>query len=236
MSKRVRRPLTRERVLGAAMKIADREGLQALSMRRLGKELGVEAMSLYHHLPGKDGLLDGLAEALIEEITAEVAARPAKLTVDWKADLRSRCLCARQVVLRHPWTPALFASARAIPMSLYVYVDQIVALLVAAGFSYQIAHRALHAFGSLMFGFAQELFSPPTSGGSLDVAETQAAFERMAEALPNLSAMIAAEVHHAADPTVGWCDTQVEFEFTLDLLLDGLERIKDGDRRRGRRK
>ncbi len=227
MARKIRRPLTRDRLFKAAMKVADREGLPALSMRRLGKELGVEAMSLYHHLPGKDGLLDGLAEALALEITAAVAERPPKLTANWKIDLRSRCLTARQVVLRHPWTPALFASRRSIPAGLYVYVDQIVGLMVAAGFSHQIAHRALHALGSLMFGFAQELFSPPSSGGKLEVAKAESEFAKMAEALPHLGAMIASEFHQTTDPTVGWCDSQTEFEFTLDLLLDGLARVRD---------
>jgi AcrR family transcriptional regulator len=219
-----RQPLTRERVLRIAMEIADRDGLRALSMRRLGTELGVEAMSLYHHLPGKDGVLDALAESLCQEIAAEVAGRPPGSSSHWKSDLRSRCLAARRVVLRHPWTPALFASRQTIPMSLYVYVDQIVALLVAAGFSHRIVHRALHSLGSMLFGFVQELFSPPTSGGNLDVKETQAEFVKMAEALPNIASMIASEVHSATDPTIGWCDSQAEFEFTLDLLLDGLER------------
>jgi AcrR family transcriptional regulator len=211
------------------MKVADREGLQALSMRRLGKELRVEAMSLYHHLPGKDGLLDGLAAALFDEIATAVAARPRELTADWKTDLRSRCLSARQVVLRHPWTPALFASRHSMPADLYIYVDRIVALLVAAGFSYRIAHRALHALGSMMFGFVQELFSPPSSGGRLVTADAETQFASMAAALPHLSAMIISEIHQATDPTIGWCDSQIEFEFTLDLLLDGLERLRTRD-------
>ena len=227
MARTSRRPLTRERVFEAAMKIADSEGLPALSMRRLGKELRVEAMSLYYHLPGKDGLLDGLAEALAAEISAAVAERPRKLTANWKVDLRSRCLAARQVVLRHPWTPSLFASRRSIPAGLFVYVDQIVGRMIAAGFTHRIAHRALHALGSLMFGFAQELFSPPSSGGKLDAAKAQAEFAQMAEALPNIGAMIASELHLSTDPTIGWCDSQTEFEFTLDLLLDGLERVRD---------
>ena len=158
-----RKPLTHTRVLDAAMTLVDREGLQSLSMRRLGKELGVEAMSLYHHLPGKEGLLDGLAEALANEITSAVDERPASCMADWKSDLRSRCLAARTVVMRHPWTPALFAARQSIPPSMYLYVDQVIALFVDNGFSYQTAHRALHALGSLLFGFAQELFSPPTS-------------------------------------------------------------------------
>lgn len=231
-----RRPLTRERVFKAAMKVADREGLAALSMRRLGKEVGVEAMSLYHHLPGKDALLDALAEAVMQEIAAVIADRPPAATSDWKADLRSRCLAARAVVLRHPWTPALFASRSSIPPALYFYVDEIVGLLLRAGFSHQIAHRALHALGSMMFGFVQELFTPPASGGRLDEARQEAEFAALAEKLPNLGAMIASEIHAADDPSLGWCDSQTEFEFTLDLLLDGLERLLPaGKRARGAR-
>jgi AcrR family transcriptional regulator len=213
-------------VLAAAMAIADEEGLGAISMRRLGRELGVEAMSLYYHLPGKDGLLDGLAEALIQEIEAAVASRPPESVADWKSDLRSRCLSARRVVLRHRWTPALFASRKSIPPTLYPYVDDVIALFAKAGFSYQVAHRALHALGSMMFGFAQELFSPPSSGGQLDAAKNQAEFAAIAEKLPHLTAMVAAEIHRAGEDSIGWCDSQSEFEFTLDLLIDGLERIR----------
>lgn len=220
--------LTRARVLEAAMDLADRDGLAGLSMRRLARDLGVEAMSLYHHLPDKEGLLDGLAEALAGEIAAAVAARPAALTKDWKSDLRSRCLAARTVVLRHKWTPALFAARRSIPFAMYQHIDRVVGLMIEAGFSYQIAHRALHALGSLLFGFAQEMFSPPSSGGALDVERTQAEFARMAELLPHISAMVASEIHQLPEPTVGWCDSETEFEFTVDLLLDGLERLRDG--------
>ena len=110
---------------------------------------------------------------------------------------------------------------------MYVYIDSVIARLVEAGFSYQITHRALHALGSLLFGFAQEMFSPPASGGNLDVAEAQADFEQVAAQLPNIAAMVASEIHNLPEPTMGWCDSQTEFEFTLDLLLDGLERMLD---------
>lgn len=229
MAQKYRPPLTRARVLKAAMKLADREGLPALSMRRMGKDLGVEAMSLYHHLPGKEGILDALAESLCAEISAAVADRPAECTRSWKTDLRSRCLAARKVVLRHPWAPALFASRQSIPLSIYLLVDQIVALLLAAGFSHQLAHRALHALGSMMFGFTHELFSPPSSGGSLDVKEAEAAFSQVAQALPHICEMMASEMHATSDAAIGWCDSQAEFEFTLDLMLEGLERLLGQD-------
>jgi hypothetical protein len=127
--------------------------------------------------------------------------------------------------------PALLGTCRTVPPAVYAYYDGIVGTLVRAGFSYRLAHRALHAFGSLPLGFTQEVFSPNSTGGNstggnLDVDTAQADFAAMADALPHLTAMVATEIHEATDPTLGWCDGQVEFEFTLDLLLDGLERLR----------
>ena len=225
MAKTVRKPLSRERALAAAVTLADAEGLKALTMRRLAADLGVEAMSLYYHLPGKGGLLDGLAETVIGEIDAGVAGSPA--SEDWRTALRQRFLAAREVMLRHPWAPGLLSSRRTIPFGVYAYYDAIVATLVGGGFSHRIAHRALHAFGSLALGFAQEVFSPAAAGGQTDVDAAEEELAAMATALPHLTAMMAAEAHDAADPALGWCDSQVEFEFTIDLLLDGIERARD---------
>jgi AcrR family transcriptional regulator len=225
--KSVREPLSRDRALAAAATLADAEGLPALTMRRLAADLGVEAMSLYHHLPGKQGLLDGLAEAIVDEISA--AARAADATgadPGWRTTLRRRFLAARAVMLRHPWAPGLLGSRPTIPFGVYAYYDAIVATLIGAGFSHRVAHRALHAFGSLALGFAQEVFSPAAAGGNMDVDAVEAQLPEMAEALPHLTAMMAAEAHATADPSLGWCDSQVEFEFTLDLLLDGIDRAR----------
>jgi AcrR family transcriptional regulator len=211
-------------VLDAAVALADAHGIEALTMRRLAAELGVEAMSLYHHLPGKAGLLDGLVEAVVGEITTAVEKLDGG--TDWRTSLRQRFLAAREVMLRHPWAPTLIGSRTTIPAGLYGYYDEILATLVGGGFSYRIAHRALHAFGTLALGFAQEIFSPAAAGGSLDVELTEAQMAAMAASVPHLAAMMAAEMHDADDPTLGWCDSQVEFVFTLDLLLDSLERFR----------
>jgi len=218
----VREPLSRERVLAAAVALADAAGLPALTMRRLAADLGVEAMSLYYHLPGKNGLLDGLVETVIAEVVGRVDAAPGRAAGDWRATLRGWFLAAREVMLSHPWAPTLMTPGRGVPPALYVYYERILATLIEAGFSYRIAHRALHAFGSMPLGFVPELFSPdPGAAAGNEEAELAA----MAEALPNLAAMVAAELHDPTDPVLGWCDSQVEFEFTLDLLLDGLDRM-----------
>ncbi|TDC83077.1 TetR family transcriptional regulator [Micromonospora sp. KC606] len=221
-----RLPLSRERALAAAVALVDAEGLQALTMRRLAAELGVEAMSLYHHLPGKEGLLDGLVETVVGEIGA--AAGRTAAAGDWRAALRQRFLSAREVMLRHPWAPTLLTSRSTIPAGLFAYYDAVVATMVGGGFSYRIAHRALHAFGSLALGFAQEVFRPGAADASFDADAAEAELAAMAQAVPHLTAMMVAEAHDAADPTLGWCDSQVEFEFTLDLLLDGLDRLRGG--------
>jgi AcrR family transcriptional regulator len=219
-----REPLSRDRVLAAATALADAEGLATVTMRRLAADLGVEAMSLYHHLPGKGGLLDGLVETVIVEIEAELARRrPPADDTDWRDDVRRRCLAARTVMLRHPWAPGLVSSRPTIPPAAYGYYEALLGSMIRGGLSYHLGHRALHSLGSMALGFAQEVFSPD-SGGDLDPEAAEAEFEAMAEVLPYMAAMAAAELHDADDPTLGWCDTQAEFEFTLDLILDGLAR------------
>ncbi len=218
-ARRRRQPLSRARVLEAAVDLADREGIAAVTMRRLAAELGVEAMSLYHHLPGKEALLDGLVEHVVTEIGEALADLPP--AGDWRAEVRQRCLTSRQVMLRHPWAPALIGSRTSIPPAVYAHFEGILGAMVEGGLSYHLAHRGLHALGSMALGFVQELFVPAGDQDD-DVAEEELA--RMAEALPHLAAMVASEIHANDGDVLGWCDSQAEFEFTLDLLLDGLAR------------
>lgn len=224
---KVRVGLTRERVLAAAVSLADDEGLAAVTMRRLGTELGVEAMSLYHHVPGKDGILDGLAAAVMAEVEGAAAALPS-VDGDWRRRVRQRCLAAREVMLRHRWAPGLIGSRSTMPPGVYPYYEDLVATMVEGGLSYHLAHKGIHALGSMVLGFTQEIFSPQVGGGTFDEEAAEAEFEAMAKLLPHLTAMVASEVHDSAEDPLGWCDSQSEFEFTLDLLLDGLARASGG--------
>ncbi|GAA4734956.1 TetR/AcrR family transcriptional regulator C-terminal domain-containing protein [Isoptericola chiayiensis] len=211
--------LSRGRVLEAGVALADEQGLAAVTMRGVAARLGVEAMSLYHHLPGKkDELLDGLVDVVAAQIHAGLADRPDG--DDWRFDVRSRCLVARDVVLGHPWLPGLLGSRAQIRPGIYQLYDGVLGAMVRGGCTYRLAHRAMHALGSMVLGFTPELFSP--EAGDEDASAD--ALEAMARTLPHITAMVAAELHDPADPTLGWCDSQTEFEFTLDLLLDGLER------------
>jgi AcrR family transcriptional regulator len=209
----VRVPLSRRRVLRAAVRLADRDGLDSLTMRRLAQEVGVEAMSLYHHVANKEAVFDGLAEVVLGEIMAAVEEVEVP-EEDWRAVLRARILAARDVLLRHPWAPRLFESRSTMSPLITAYYDRVVAILRAGGFSFDLAHRALHVLGSRALGFTQELFT--TDGGDPAMAE------QMADQFPNLAGMMAA--HDDRDGTLGFCDDQFEFEFALDLILDGLER------------
>lgn len=214
--------LTRHGILDAAVAIADAEGLAAVTMRRVAADLDAEAMSLYHHVPGKQALLDGLADAVMAEIEEAVGAGE-RTAGPWADDLKRRCLTARTVMLRHPWAPRLLSALPAMPASVFASFEAVLATLIGGGFSYHLAHQAIHALGSMALGYSQEPFSPAgETGAAGDVGDAEA----IASTFPHTAAMIAAELHDD-NGTLGWCDSQAEFEFALDLLIDGLSRRRD---------
>jgi AcrR family transcriptional regulator len=205
-------PLSRDRVLRAAVGIADEQGLAALTMRRLGEVVGAEAMSLYHHVSNKEDILDGIAEYVVREINDAVD----KLDPheDWKPAVRERILTAREVLLRHKWAPAVFETRKTTILPVLQYHDGLIGLMRAGGFSNDLCHHALHALGSRALGFSQELF---------DAGDDEAPPPDLAE-LPNLAGMLMEVAHDDPESTIGWCDDQFEFEFGLDLILDGLDK------------
>jgi AcrR family transcriptional regulator len=218
-----RTTLTRERVLQAGLDLADDAGLEAVSMRRLGQELGVEAMSLYNHVANKDDLLDGMVEMVMVEVnrSAREVRDGAEPGADWQGVLRAQVLASRQHMLRHRWLPVALESRAGMSPGVARYFDGVLATLLAGGFSNDLGHHALHALGSRALGFTQELFTP---GNEEQDAASQAAMASMARELPHLVAMLAEVAHYDPESTLGWCDDQSEFEFGLDVLLDGLER------------
>ena len=219
-----RLPLSRQRVLRAAINIADQSGIEALTMRRLAEELDAEAMSLYYYLASKEDLLDGIADAVVAEINDDVGAIDVPSAgASWKTAVRRRILSAREVLLRHPWAPHVFETRTSTSPAVLLYYDGLLRLMLDGGFSYDLIHHALHALGSRALGFSQELFDP--SAGTSD-EETTAALEGMASQIPHLVAMFMEVAHDDPDSTLGWCDDQTEFEFGLDLILDGLDTMR----------
>ena len=215
-----RAPLSRERVLRAAVALADERGIDELSMRKLGQQLGVEAMSLYNHVANKDDVLDGMVDLVVGEID------PPSTGTDWKTAVRERALSARRALLRHPWTSRVLESRTNPTPMVLEYFDSMIGLFRAGGFSIDLTHHAMHALGSRLFGFTQELFDD--SNSNLDPEAEAIMLQTMAARYPHLGEMALA-ISHDEDSVVGQgCDDQFEFEFALDLLLDGLERLRDG--------
>ncbi|NUT04501.1 MAG: TetR/AcrR family transcriptional regulator [Hamadaea sp.] len=216
--------LSRDRVLRAAVDLADSGGISAVTMRRLAEELGAEAMSLYHHVANKEQVLDGIVDVIGAEIN-EAAAR-VKLPSqgdDWKKAARVRILAAREVLLRHPWAPAVIESRTNASPEILLHMDALVGIMRDGGFTNDQTHHALHALGSRAVGFTQELFTP---GNGPATGESDPIMAAMAARLPNLVGMLSEIAHDDPDSTLGWCDDQAEFEFGLDIVLDGLDRLR----------
>ena len=209
---RARVPLTRERVLRAAMTLADEGGIESLSMRKLGLALGVEAMSLYNHVANKDEILDGIVDFVAGEV--EVPATEG----DWKAAVRQSAISTHEVLLRHPWACALAVSRPRVGAAKLRYVDWLIGCLREAGFSMQVAHNAMHAIESHTYGFTlQELNFPADIEEMGPEIAALLLRQQIVGEYPHISEMVQNSVH----------DDQVEFEFVLDLILDGLERVRD---------
>ena len=219
--------LSRDGVLQTAVRLADRDGLDALTMRALADDLGVEAMSIYHHLPNKNAILDGVVEVVFAEVESEVGGFGVPPTTDaanWAPALRERILGARRVLLRHPWAPWIMNARGAPGPNARRHIDGVVGIMRAGGMSFDLIHHSLHAIGSRVYGYVQEL----SDDGD---APAPAQLEQLAGLAPNLAAMLAEVAHDDPDSTLGWCDDQTEFEFGLDLLLEGIERRRAAEAR-----
>lgn len=203
-----RKVLTRERVLAAAVDLADTHGLEAVSMRRVGQALGVEAMSLYRYVRGKDDLLDGMVDAALARFPARDES------VGWRESLRGLVRGAHAVLLAHPWVAALATSRPAVGPARLRFVDAVLGVLLAGGCSPQLAHDAMHAIEVHVFAFTlQELrLQVGPTGPSYHVDDLLAGAG--AEAYPHIAATVAVAEH----------DHVAEFEFVLELLIVGIER------------
>ena len=206
--------LTRKRVLETAVHLADRGGIESVSMRRLGQELGVEAMSLYTHVRSKDDLLDGMVEVVVGQIPIR------RTRAGWKTSLRRTVLSARDVLLRHPWAPHIIETRVAPGAAGLRYYDAVIGILREGGLSLDLTHHALHLLGSRVLGFTQDLFDDSPDPGPEAAAMVAA---ELAGSHPYVAEMAVAVSHEGG---LGACDDDVEFAFALDVILDGLERLR----------
>ena len=208
-----RAPLTRQRVVAAAVALADRGGVGSLSMRKLAQELGVEAMSLYHHVANKDDLLDGLIDVVFGEIDLPSGE------AGWKAAMRQRAISAREALQRHPWATGLMESRSTPGPANLRHHDAVLGVLRNDGFTVELAAHAYSLLDSYIYGFALQEAGLPfdTPEETAEVAETMMA-SFPTDAYPHLTEIA---ITHVLQPGYSYGN---EFLFGLDLILDGLDR------------
>jgi AcrR family transcriptional regulator len=207
--------LNRERVVRAAMDLADESGIESVTMRELGRRLGVEAASLYNHVAGKDDLLDGMADLVVAEIDLPSS------DVDWKEAMRRRAVSAREVFSRHRWAAGLVDSREGSGPSRLSYVDRVLGTLLQAGFSPATAGKAFFALDSYIYGFERQRSSLSLG----DDADTTEPAQEVLAAIPQgaYPSLARVAMEHATKPY----DEGEAFDFGLDLILDGLQRLLD---------
>jgi AcrR family transcriptional regulator len=210
-------PLTRERVLQAAVALADESGSESLSMRRLGEAVGVEAMSLYNHVANKEDLLDGMIDVVFGEIDLPPRGE------DWKTAMRRRAISARRVLSRHGWAIGFMESRSTPGPATLRHHDAVIGCLRAAGFSIELAAHAFSVLDSYIYGFALQERSLPFRTPE----ETAELAKDILSAVPADEYPFLAELtaRHVLQPGYDYGD---EFEYGLDLILDGLETASAG--------
>lgn len=213
-----RSSLNRAKVLAAAIDLADTIGIEALTIRKLADRLDVGAMTIYHHVPSKEEIIDGM----VEIVFAEIERPPAD--VDWKTAIRQRCVSARQVLNRHPWAAPLMESRMSPGPANLGHHDAVIGSLRKGGLSLQMTAHAYAILDSFVYGFAFEEATLPASGGEgfAEVAE-QIAEHFPAEEFPHLAELT---FEHVLQPGYEFGDS---FEFGLDLIIDGLDRAAKAD-------
>lgn len=206
-----RQALTRDRVLEGAMALADEIGIEAFTIRKLASALGTKPMTIYHHVPSKDEIIDGM----VELVFAEIAKPPEDQA--WKPAIRKRCLSAREVLKRHPWAAPLMESRTAPGPENLGHHESVLACLRRGGLSWQMAAHAYAILDAFVYGFAFQETTLPAGAGEefVEVAkDIAAAFDP--DAYPHL---VGFTVNHVFQPGYNFGDS---FEFGLDLVLNGL--------------
>jgi AcrR family transcriptional regulator len=206
--------LNRERVVRAAMDLADESGIESVTMRELGRKLGVEAASLYNHVAGKDELLDGMVDLVVAEIDIPSG------DVGWQDAMRRRAVSARELFEQHRWAAGLIDSRGRSGLSSLAYADRVLGTLLDAEFSPGLAANAFLTLDSYIYGFESQRsnIAPADTEDAAEVAqEVLAAIPE--GAYPSLARVA---MQYAEEPY----DDTAAFDFGLDLILDGLERLR----------
>jgi AcrR family transcriptional regulator len=213
-----RLPLSRERVLRAAIALADEGGFESLTMRKLATQLGVEAMSLYNHVARKDDLLDGMVDLVFGEIELP------RTDVDWKAAMRARALSTREILGRHRWAVGLMEGRGNHGLANLRLHDAVLGCLRAAGFSLEMTVHAYSVQDAYIYGFALQERDMASETPADFAAEAQRQMQEYRAVLADFPHLVEVVGGHVAS---NGYDYETEFLFGLDLILDGLERLRD---------
>ena len=220
-------PLSRMAVLDAAIALADAEGIDAVSMRRLAEPLGVVPMALYKHVADKDDLLDGMVDRLIEQVSpgaeADAAAPVIEPGRDWAAAVRSSVLSARAVIQHHPWARRVIETRSRRTPAVLGHMERLTQHFLAGGLSPDLTHHVMHLLGNRIWGFSPELFNAPDSGPAAPERSRPTPDPDPAD-YPGIIAI--ATDARARRPEALGCDEEFEFRFALDVLLDSIERLR----------
>jgi AcrR family transcriptional regulator len=215
-SEEARVPLSRNRVLEGAIRLADSGGIESLSMRKLAQELGVEAMTLYYHVANKDDILNGIVDIVVGEFDLPTRGG------EWKPEIRKTAISAHEVLVLRPWAASLVLTAAGVSPARLRYMDSILGCFRDAGFSAEMTDHAYHAIESHIMGFT--LWEVGMDLGSKE--DLAALATDFLEALPvDEFPHLAEHVEQHLKPRR--TDDPGEFAFGLELILDGLERIRD---------
>ncbi|HRY09476.1 MAG: TetR/AcrR family transcriptional regulator [Actinobacteria bacterium] len=210
-----RSPLTRARILAAATAVADAKGLSALTMRALADDLGTAPMAVYHHLAGKEEILDGLVEKIFEEIDDPVPGGP------WREEITRRCTSARAVLHEHPWAVSVMESRVSPGPNNLRHHDAVIGTFRRAGFSVTLTAHAYALIDSYVYGFAVQEAMLPVDGGGIGELASDIMGTLPADEYPHFAELV---VEHVVRPGYDFGD---EFDFGLNLVLDGLEAALD---------
>ena len=215
-TKTTRVPLTRERVVKGAIAVADEEGIGSLTMRRLARELKVEPMSLYHHLANKEEILDGIVDVVFGEIALPLDS------VGWQEAVRQRAISAREALSRHPWATTLMDSRTAPGPATLQHHDAVIGKLRDAGFTIEMTAHAISLLDAYIYGFTIQDTSLPFDNPEVMAEVAESILRAMpVEDYPHL---VELTTEHVLKPGYSY---SVEFEYGLDLILNGLAALKE---------
>lgn len=211
-----RQPLNRSTVLARAVELADAEGLDALSMRRLAQELDVVPMALYKHVADKDDLVTGMVDLVIESFSVD-GPSPRNDSGAWRERFATRVLAARSAVADHPWLRRAIETRTIRTPAVLGHMEALTSILLTEGFDPDLVHHGMHTLGNRIWGFSPEMFNEPAG-----VTKRTRSPQPDPADYPGILTLAAAA--QALRPEATGCDEDAEFTFALDLILDGLNR------------